>query len=286
MGWGCGMKSFVLLLLLCASAFCEELAEVTYCKGLAYKINGMNRVPLKVGDKLNSSDEVETDSGASMTITMPEHGVIKIFAPTRFKIPEIESNQKKLSFLTLSFGSLWCSVKKLLQGESFEIKTPTATAGVRGTVFGVQYDPNQELTEAMVKEGEIVAQNLVGEVLQIMPGMISSIGKDIEELVKNELKVAENYVNAIRVPMDPSKEALEEANRLVNEQMRLIENLQKQIEKDMNQLQNNLQNNMNQLQNNLKQNLGVDVDLDLGGSWMGDDDEEEEDEDEESSDWE
>ena len=31
--------------------------------------------------------------------------------------------------------------KKLAKGESFEIKTPTATAGVRGTEFGTDFEP-------------------------------------------------------------------------------------------------------------------------------------------------
>ncbi len=64
----------------------------------------------------------------------------------------------------LDLGKVWVRVLRMLsQQDKFEIKTPTATAGVRGTIFAVAVTPDGT-TDVSVYEGEVTVVSAGGEV--------------------------------------------------------------------------------------------------------------------------
>ena len=64
----------------------------------------------------------------------------------------------------LDLGKIWIRVMRTLsQQDKFEIKTPTATAGVRGTIFAVAVTPDGT-TDISVYEGEVTVASDGGEV--------------------------------------------------------------------------------------------------------------------------
>ena len=64
----------------------------------------------------------------------------------------------------LDLGKVWVRVLRMLsQQDKFEIKTPTATAGVRGTIFAVAVAPDGT-TDVSVYEGEVTVASGGGEV--------------------------------------------------------------------------------------------------------------------------
>jgi hypothetical protein len=75
----------------------------------------------------------------------------------------------------LDLGRVWIRILKVLSQKSkFEIITPTATAGVRGTVFSVEVEPDGK-TLVSVKEGKVAVAS--GQAHQDLPaGSMSAAG--------------------------------------------------------------------------------------------------------------
>ena len=72
------------------------------------------------------------------------------------------SSRAETAIFKLDAGSIWIRVIKVLSQKSkFEIKTPTATAGVRGTVFSVHVAPDGE-TRVSVYEGQVAVDGKAG----------------------------------------------------------------------------------------------------------------------------
>jgi hypothetical protein len=64
--------------------------------------------------------------------------------------------------LRLKNGKIWVSYKK--RGDKFSIITPAATVGIKGTVFTVEVDQNQQ-TIVDVEEGSVEMENEAGKII-------------------------------------------------------------------------------------------------------------------------
>ena len=110
----------------------QEKGRITFIQGRAY-IHRMGRIiPATVSESLMAGDLIVMDEG-EVTIEGNEGGSLKFVGRTRFALPE-EKAVKKTSSSALSemLGDIWTKTKEFLRGESFEVKTPTGTCGVRG----------------------------------------------------------------------------------------------------------------------------------------------------------
>ncbi|MDO8506516.1 MAG: FecR family protein, partial [Candidatus Limnocylindria bacterium] len=90
------------------------------------------------GAILASADRVRTDDAGHALITFFDGSTIELEPSTTVQIDAASSNANgSISIeLSQSLGRTWASVQKLAKANSkFEIKTPTATAAVRGTGF-------------------------------------------------------------------------------------------------------------------------------------------------------
>jgi len=110
----------------------KSVGSISSIKGRVFIERGIKTLPASIGFKIYANDKinVEENSQASVILGGEE---LKVTEKTSFQIPNIwrHSNREKSSFNQL-FDKLWCKTKIILKGDTFEIKTPTATAGVRG----------------------------------------------------------------------------------------------------------------------------------------------------------
>jgi hypothetical protein len=80
-----------------------------------------------------------------------------------------KTNDAETSLFKLDAGEILVRVRKLLSGQSkFEIKTPTATAGVRGTIFTVKVAQGGD-TQIQVLEGKVQV-DASGKEVALAPG--------------------------------------------------------------------------------------------------------------------
>ena len=157
--------ALLLVLLLCALPALAAAAQVTYLvRPVEIKRKGAPQFqPLNMGDKVNAGDTVRTGFGARVEITISPKRVFRIGQASEVELPELEDSRDKgiRANFNLLLGRFWAGVLRPiqnLQAERFQVNTPTATIGIKGTQFGVDYDKKQDETRALVIEGTVAAQ--------------------------------------------------------------------------------------------------------------------------------
>ncbi len=88
------------------------------------------------------NDEIKTSSGASAELLLDNGkvGSVKIHEKSQFKIDTMDvdpTTGDKVTYLNLALGRILIQTQKLQGDSKFEVRTPTSTTGVRGTVFEV-----------------------------------------------------------------------------------------------------------------------------------------------------
>jgi hypothetical protein len=119
----------------------EGQADVLHAGASAWTALG-EKAPVLLGDQLR------TQAGAKLRIVLREDSVLQLGPSSQLEITEQLLAPTAVSRFQLLFGTLRAIVTERysqLRGR-FEVETPTAIAGVRGTVFIAQYDPAQEET--------------------------------------------------------------------------------------------------------------------------------------------
>ncbi|MEM7183691.1 MAG: FecR domain-containing protein [Spirochaetota bacterium] len=134
-------------------------ASVSYVKGKTYKKSSQQPVILKLGDRLQASDEITTSAGAYLELQFPDAISIRIGPNSNFNLRSLEGKTGKDIQIFLKKGSIFSQVPKLKQKENFRIVTESSTAGIRGTKFYTKILEKEEQTTALlaaVTEGSIV----------------------------------------------------------------------------------------------------------------------------------
>jgi len=128
---------------------------------------------------VRAGDLVKTGPDAKVTLNWVDGSRIRLAPATTLKVLKCtlnKSNDAKTSLFHLDVGSVWIRLLEVLGGRSkFEISTPTATAGVRGTVFSVEVNAQGD-TQVSVHEGS-VAVRVDGQLLEADAGENALIGR-------------------------------------------------------------------------------------------------------------
>ncbi|MCX7943764.1 MAG: FecR family protein [Deltaproteobacteria bacterium] len=135
----------------------EDHAYITICEGKCYygKSESGPWKLLKVGDKVGSDIYLKTDENSKLEVKS-NRGVIRLAPKTVFKYFSLK--KKEGDSVMLSIGSVWAKVRKVADQKKFEVKTKSAVAGVRGTVFSVTALID-ESSIIKVYEGEVGVNN-------------------------------------------------------------------------------------------------------------------------------
>jgi hypothetical protein len=189
----------------------EEKGVITYSEGRAFVVRGVRTIPAKVGTILMAGDVVAVEEGSAVSIDLTNTGLLKISEKTKFEIPQTQAQEERTSSISLFFGGIWTEAKKLIQGESFEIKTPTATAGVRGTVFGTNFDETTGSMSAVVESGHVVASDGSGNSVDLFQGMVGVASTSGMEAKVDPVAVAKASISAAQVLDSNTPEAKKKA---------------------------------------------------------------------------
>lgn len=124
------------------------------------------KVP-RVKDDVFFRERVETREASRAKILFIDDTILSVGANTRVSIDEhVFDPERNLRQATVSMGvgTLRVLVGKTFgTGSKFEVHTPTAVAGVRGSYFIVSV-PSQDVTEIIVLEGVVSVRNILGAV--------------------------------------------------------------------------------------------------------------------------
>ena len=139
----------------------NDYTEVLCCEGSAEVMFAGSEgwVPMADDMKLGVGDEVVTKVDGTIDIGLPDGSIIKIGPESHVAIRElgmVEVTGLSISSFELILGRIRAVVMPLVNVDSkFIIETENSTVGVRGTDFGVSYDPERDMTELMCLDGEV-----------------------------------------------------------------------------------------------------------------------------------
>ena len=114
--------------------------------------------PLAADTQVLAGTQLRTGPGGEVTLNWVDGTRLRMAPESQLRVRKCSlntSNRATTSLFDLDVGRIWVRVLELLGERSkFEIRTPTATAGVRGTVFSVQVDETGAMT-VQVYEGAV-----------------------------------------------------------------------------------------------------------------------------------
>ncbi len=200
-----------------AAEVVDVIGEVTVTKA-----GGARGYRAFTGMTLNQGDLIETGEGASLVLkTQDQEDEITIDSNTSLYLSELSDDDgKKKTKAKLWTGSIWNKVKTLVGvNDTYEVETPTAVMGVRGTNFIISIDPvtgslmmavgsgrveassQQSSSRAMVYPSQQLSQYLgEGELEDLEQGvsifdlesMLANVGPSvIEAIIKNKQAIDE-----------------------------------------------------------------------------------------------
>ena len=142
-----GLVTF-LLFFVSATASAEQVRQATlanFVGDVMIRQDGGEWKPATPGVIMKINDEVKTSSGATAEVLLDNGatGSVKIHEKSQFKIDIMDEDRAtgdKVTYLNLALGKILIQVQKLQGDSKFEVRTPTSTTGVRGTVFEVSVE--------------------------------------------------------------------------------------------------------------------------------------------------
>ena len=129
-----------------AGALAQEgrMAVISEMHGaVEVRLGGGEWQPAIKGMILHEKDEILTTEGGFVELLLDKKdktGKLTLEENTRLRLAmmtEDPVSEDKATLLELAIGEMLVRVKKLQGNSKFEVKTPTSTTGVRGTVFKV-----------------------------------------------------------------------------------------------------------------------------------------------------
>ncbi len=112
--------------------------------------------PAYKGQRLSIGDKIKTGRSGRAEVKFANSAIFRMRPLSQLEIPSEKDNDgKRVGFLDMKFGKVWSKVKPVGKGESFKVRTPTAVAGIRGTVFTLSVNAITKKSIVAVLEGSI-----------------------------------------------------------------------------------------------------------------------------------
>ncbi|MBZ5566746.1 MAG: FecR family protein [Acidobacteriia bacterium] len=149
------MRHLLLALLLTTTCFADTRAGSVSALLPAARIERAGAVmDASRGAEVQLNDLLRTDDQGRVRIKLLDQSVLSIGVKSQLRIVSHDAASRQTS-LELNYGKLRAQVSKITRaGGKFELRTPTAIAGVIGTDFGVDAtDPN--LTKFICISGNV-----------------------------------------------------------------------------------------------------------------------------------
>ena len=132
-----------------STALAESLRQVIVfeIKGpVEVRMDGGEWQRAEAGMVLHQTDEVRTGKGGYAVLLVDEEaatGKLELKEKSFLTLETLQyglAPEEKVTVLDLAIGRMLVHAEKLRKDSRFEVKTPTATTGVKGTVFEVSVD--------------------------------------------------------------------------------------------------------------------------------------------------
>ncbi|TAN45719.1 MAG: hypothetical protein EPN22_01640 [Nitrospirae bacterium] len=168
----------------------EQVGKITNVEGKVDILRGgqLPAVAVNLDDAIYVKDVLRTKSGAKAEITFDDGNVVKVAPSSRIDIEDYVPHEgKNKAVIKMPRGKVQAIVNKDIikklslssKASAFEVHTPNAVAGVRGTDFFTMQTVVQgiNITNIVVKDGIVETHNpkFPDQVVRLTPGTATSI---------------------------------------------------------------------------------------------------------------
>lgn len=149
-------------------------------------IKQMKTLAAKVGGKVYPGDTIVAAADSRAKIVMSDKNVLNISPDSKIVIAKYENDgkDKKNVELNVLYGKVRASVEQKYDGEKnkFNIKTPSAVAGVRGTDFITGFNQSTKQTQVITFSGAVaVGKAGIGGRIEnpvyVQPGQMTAVSE-------------------------------------------------------------------------------------------------------------
>src|SRR5438093_11486937 len=140
-----------------ADAYVSRSALTLVAGSVLVSHDGSSFKPAHEGDVIAAGDTIRTESGADAEITYFEGSSVSLEADTQIVVESLrtEADGGTVIGMMQTLGRTWHVVTKLISGGSrYEVRTPSSTASVRGTIFSVDVHADADGLAATVTTSE------------------------------------------------------------------------------------------------------------------------------------
>lgn len=197
--------------------------KVSILKGQVFIKRGSAKILIKKDDTILESDIIESEAGTAR-ITMIDSNLVDVYPRSRVEIAKYvykpNQDQKEVE-LKVDFGKIKSTVNQKYDGakNKFQVKTPSAVAGVRGTVFTTEYDAVRKISKVVTIEGLVAVTKMIDRERQSSPVFVRPdqvVTVDIEQsraeqprdLKADERESAQKQDKDLGYQYNPKKEQL------------------------------------------------------------------------------
>jgi len=166
--------------------------------------DGFEVTDVTFGMELSLGDRVRTGETSAEIRLNPNGSILRLAKNSEFKIESVQGAKGgDANAFTLFSGKLRAVAAKST-GSKYEIRTPTAVCGVRGTDFGVFVVPGSEESVA-VREGLVEFAKTTGERVQLAAGQGADVfGKTFEAATWSAERMASAFRDLDFKKLDPA----------------------------------------------------------------------------------
>lgn len=160
------LAAFVLIAALALPAAAAEVGTVAAMEGSAEIGRNGEWTTATVGAPIHEKDELRTGRPGHLKVVFQDDSVLTLSDDSDLTVDRQVFNPKEEKAESL-FGLLQGKVHALVSGyygrpgAKFDINTPTAVGGVRGTEFLMSYDPGTDLTKVIGITGVVSVHSTV-----------------------------------------------------------------------------------------------------------------------------
>jgi len=198
----------VILLALPLVLLAAPVGKITHIEGNVDITVGEKARTANLGEAVNSGEIMRAKSKSRAEITFVDGNILRLAENTRVRITDYQVGEGKTSTLDLFRGKTQSIVSGLAKNARYEIHTPTAVAGVRGTNFiaffqngvsgfvpkeGTIYGYNRKMPQDVktVSPGQAIMVTAADKPPTIQPATSSEVEKHVTDTAPTEKKEEE-----------------------------------------------------------------------------------------------
>ena len=167
------LAAFVLLV--STAALAEDVGTVAALRGSAEIGRAGTRIPAAIGQTVQLGDELHTAADGQLRVVFRDDSVIDLTENSSLVVDRqvfdpAAGTFSSLMHLVAGRARSFVSQYYRTPGAAYEIQTPTAVAGVRGTSFLVAYDPEHDNTDVIGIHGRVEVRSIgerIGETVYV-----------------------------------------------------------------------------------------------------------------------